>query len=309
MSDQPVISTQGLTRYFGNKAAVYELDLDVPQGGVFALLGRNGSGKTTTIRMLLGLSQPTRGTGTILGCDIRAITPGVRARIGYLTEGHDLYGWMKVRQCAEFQSAFYPKWNEKVFRGVVTHFGLDENSKVSDLSRGERAGLCLALTLAPDPELLILDDPALGLDPVARRSLVESIIYLTRRSDRTIFFSSHQLSDVERVADYIGIMDDSVLRASCPIETFRNNVRQMRLRFQGTPPHLPQITGLLQARRTAGELHVVCANYTDATESALRALHPIEMERVPLPLEDAFISYLSERGEKSFILSEMEEQP
>lgn len=309
MSDEPVIRTRGLTKYFGGKAGVYELDLDVPQGGVFALLGRNGSGKTTTIRMLLGMVLPTRGSGTILGCDIRALTPDVRERIGYLTEGHDLYGWMKVKQCGEFQRQFYRRWNEKIFRGIVIHFGLDENSKVSDLSRGERAGLALALTLAPDPELLILDDPALGLDPVARRSLVESIIYLTRRSDRTIVFSSHQLSDVERVADFIGIMDESVLRACCPIETFRNNVQQVRLRFQGTPPHLPPIMGLLQARRTAGELHVVCANYNATTEAALRALNPIDIEQISLPLEDAFISYLSERGEKSFILSEIEEQP
>ncbi|MGZ5566632.1 MAG: ABC transporter ATP-binding protein [Limisphaerales bacterium] len=309
MSDEPVIRTRGLTKYFGAKAAVYELDLDVPQGGVFALLGRNGSGKTTTIRMLLGMVHPTRGSATILGCDIRALTPEIRGRIGYLTEGHDLYNWMKVRQCSEFQAPFYPRWNDKIFRGIVTHFGLDENSRVADLSRGERAGLALALTLAPDPELLILDDPALGLDPVARRSLVESIIYLTRRSDRTIVFSSHQLSDVERVADFIGIMDESVLRACCPIDTFRNNVQQVRLRFQGTPPHLPPILGLLQARRTAGELHVVCANYNATTEAALRALNPIEMEQISVPLEDAFISYLSERGEKSFILSEMEEQP
>ena len=182
MSDEPVIRTKGLTRYFGSRRAVYELNLEVPQGCVFAFLGRNGSGKTTTIRMLLGLLQPTRGEGTILGHDIRAIPPAAKARIGYLTEEHQIYGWMDVRQSAAFQSQFYAKWKEKVFQGVIDHFGLKPNARVKDLSRGERAGLCLALTLAPDPDLLILDDPALGLDPVARRSLIESMIYLTRRS-------------------------------------------------------------------------------------------------------------------------------
>ena len=106
MNEQPVIRTQGLTRYFGSQPAVYELNLEVPRGGVFALLGRNGSGKTTTIRMLLGLLEPTRGNGTILGYDIRSLPPEARARIGYLTEEHQLYAWMRVRECGEFQSRF-----------------------------------------------------------------------------------------------------------------------------------------------------------------------------------------------------------
>jgi ABC-2 type transport system ATP-binding protein len=309
MNEQPVIRTRGLTRYFGAQPAVYELNLEVPRGGVFALLGRNGSGKTTAIRMLLGLLEPTRGDGTILGYDIRALPPEARARIGYLTEEHQLYGWMSVRESGEFQSRFYPAWNEKIFRAIIGHFGLRPAAQVKSLSRGERAGLCLALTLAPEPELLILDDPAVGLDPVARRSLIESMIYLTRRSDRTIFFSSHQLPDVERVADYIAVLDHAVLRAACPLETFRNSVRQVRLRFPGTPPPLPKIPGLLQAVRSEGELRVTCVHFNGATETALRGLAPAQMEPVPLSLEEAFISYLGDRGEKSFILSETEAQP
>jgi ABC-2 type transport system ATP-binding protein len=306
MSDQPVIRTKGLTRYFGKRRAVYELNLEVPQGCVFAFLGRNGSGKTTTIRMLLGLVQQTRGEGSILGHDIRAIPPAAKARIGYLTEEHQIYAWMSVRESAQFQSQFYPKWKEKVFQGVVDHFGLKPEARVKDLSRGERAGLCLALTLAPDPDLLILDDPALGLDPVARRSLIESMIYLTRRSDRTIFFSTHHLSDVERVADYMAVLDRSVLRASCSIETFRQKLQQVKLKFAGAPPVLPKIPGLLQAFRTEKELRLVFAGYTEATAEVLRSLRPLEMEPVVLTLEDGLIAYLGERGEKSFILSETE---
>jgi ABC-2 type transport system ATP-binding protein len=309
MNEQSVICTRGLTRYFGNKPAVYDLNLEVPRGCVFGFVGRNGSGKTTTIRMLLGLLQPTRGTGSVLGYDIRDLPPEARARIGYLTEEHQLYGWMSVRECGEFQSRYYPRWNEKIFRGVIGHFNLKPAARVQDLSRGERAGLCLGLTLAPEPELLVLDDPALGLDPVAHRSLMESMIYLTRRSDRTIFFSSHQLADVERVADYIAILDRSVLRVCCSLETFRNSVQQVRLRFLGAPPPVPKIPGLLQALIADGELRLTCVHYNGATEQALRALAPAQMEPVPLSLEDAFISYLGERGEKSFILSETEAQP
>src|SRR5207237_1027102 len=116
------------------------------------------------------------------------------------------------------------------------------------------AGLALGLTLAPDPELLILDDPALGLDPVARRALVESMIYLTRRSDRTIFFSTHQLSDLERLADHVAILDRSVLRACCPLEVFRENVKHVRLTFAAAPPRVPEMAGVLQVFRTGTDL-------------------------------------------------------
>jgi len=307
MSDQPVIHTRGLTRYFGAKRAVHDLNLDVPRGCVFAFLGRNGSGKSTTIRLLLGLLQPDRGEASVLGCDSSRLTPDVRARIGYLTEEHQVYGWMTVREAGRFQAAFYPRWKESIFRGVIGHFGLKQEDRVKHLSRGMRAGLCLALTMAPDPELLILDDPGLGLDPVARRSLVESMIYLTRRSDRTIFFSSHHLADVERVADYLAVLDDSVLRACCPLESFRESVQEVQLRFAGAPPPLPPLPGLLQAFRTEHALRLTFVHYNRETEQALRALAPTELEPVPMGLEDAFISYLGERGEKSFILSATEE--
>ncbi len=307
MNDHSVIQTRGLTRYFNRHAAVYELDLDVPRGGVFAFLGRNGSGKTTTIRMLMGLLLPTRGSAALLGCDCHRLTPEIRARVGYLAEEQWFYPWMTVRQCGQFQSQFYPKWNERLFRGVVGHFALKDGARVRDLSRGERAGLCLALTLAPDPELLILDDPALGLDPVARRSLLESMVYLTRRSDRTIFFSSHQLADVERVADNLAVLDRSVLRACCTLDTFRKNVRKYRLQFPGPPPALPEVPGMLQAVRLDKELRVVCVGPAGEPERVLHTLHASSMEEEPLTLEDAFISYLGERGEKSFILSEAEE--
>jgi ABC-2 type transport system ATP-binding protein len=306
MSEPPVISTRGLTRYFGKRCAVQDLTLDVPRGCVFAFLGRNGSGKSTTIRMLLGLLRPDRGTASVLGCDSRQLTPELRARIGYLTEEHQLYGWMTVRQAGEFQAAFYSRWDEKVFRGVIGHFGLKPEARVKELSRGMRAGLCLALTLAPDPELLILDDPALGLDPVARRSLVESMIYLTRRADRTIFFSSHDLADVERVADHLAVLDYSVLRACCPLETFRNSVQEVKLAFAGPPPPLPPIPGLLQAFRTEREVRITCVHYNAATEQSLQALTPLTLERVPVGLEASLIRYMGERGEKTLILSDTE---
>ena len=173
------------------------------------------------------------------------------------------------------------------------------------MSRGERAGLCLALTLAPEPELLVLDDPALGLDPVARRSLLESMIYVTRREDRTIFFSSHLLSDVERVADRIAVLDHGVLRANCTVETFRERVRQLLLTFDGPPPPVPKVPGLLHAFRRDDQITLTIVNYDADAERALATLGAKTIEQIPISLEDAFIGYLSDRGEKSFFLDKL----
>jgi len=307
-----VIVTRNLTKFFPGKADpnVNHLNLAVPRGAIYGFLGRNGAGKSTTIRMLLGLVEPTSGGAEILGHPCRALMPEVRARIGYLPEGHHVYGWMTVAECGKFQASFYPKWNDRIFRAILDHFRLTPKMNAGSLSRGQRAGLCLAMTLAPEPELLILDDPALGLDPVARRSLLESMLYVTRRSDRTILFSSHLLSDVERVADRILILDRGVLRANCTVETFRDRVRQFALRFpEGTrAPANVAHPALLQSFRTERELVLTLADAerSGAVEAWLRTLGAESVEETPLGMEEAFIAYVGDRGEKTFFLDGME---
>ena len=297
-----IIQTNNLTRYFGRKAAVRQLNLAVPRGGVFALLGRNGSGKTTTIRMLLGLQAPTRGSATILNTDCMQLTPAVRARIGYLGEGHFVYGWMRVREAARFQAACFPRWNQKVFDGVIDHFNLDGDAKVRHLSRGEKAGLCLALTLAPEPELLVLDDPALGLDPVARRALVEAMLAVTSRQDRTILLSSHYLDDVERVADHIAILDRGILRVQCPVDEFRQRVGRWIVKFPAPPRDVPKIRGLVHARVIENDIELTIANANEDTERALAECGAMAVERAPLSLDQAVIDYLSTRGRSGSLL-------
>jgi ABC-2 type transport system ATP-binding protein len=279
----------------------------VPRGSVFAFLGRNGSGKTTTIRMLLGLLDPTRGSSTIFGHDSQRLTPELRARIGYMSESHSLYPWLTVRQNGDYQSRFYPRWNERVFQAITGHFHLDPRAKAGQLSRGERAGLSLAITLAPEPELLVLDDPALGLDPVARRSLLESMIYVTRGAGRTIFFSSHLLEDVERVADYMAILDRSILRACCPVESFRAHVRQFLLRYArntAPPDKLPTLPGLLHARRSMGELRLTIAAANAQTHQILSTLGAASVEETPVGFDDALVGYRGDRGEQGFFLED-----
>jgi ABC-2 type transport system ATP-binding protein len=297
-----VIRSQNLTRYFGRKRAVDQVSLSVPRGSVFALLGRNGSGKTTLIRMLLGLLAPSRGTAEVLGCSSTALTAGVRGRIGYMTESHFVYGWMRVRECAAFQAACFPRWNTKVFDSVVDYFGLDAEAKAKNLSRGERAGLSLALMLAPEPELLIMDDPALGLDPVARRALVEAMLAVTADKERTILFSSHLLDDVERVADHVAILDRSVLRVHCSVDDFRERISRWILTFAGRPPALPKIRGLIHTSVVDQALHVTIANPDEKTEAELQSTGAATVSRISLSLDQAVIDYLSDRRRQTSLL-------
>jgi ABC-2 type transport system ATP-binding protein len=300
-----VIQTRGLTRYFGSKAAVLDVNLDVPRGSVFAFLGRNGSGKSTIIRMLLGLLEPTRGSATVLGHDSRDLPPEIRGRIGYMAEDHPVFGWMRVRDYESFERSFHARWNRDMFAQVIDHFGIEPRIQAGQLSHGQRAGLCLALTLAPEPELLILDDPDTGLDPVARRALLEGMLYFTRSRERTIFFSSHLLDDVERVADHLAVLDRSVLRAASSVELFRARVRQLVARFPIAPPQLPPIAGLLQAARVDSEVVLIVANAGEQTQQQLTAQGAVAVEERPLSLEDALIAYIGRRGEKSFLLERL----
>jgi ABC-2 type transport system ATP-binding protein len=299
-----VIQTHKLTRYFGQKSAVDQVSFSVPRGSVFAFIGRNGAGKTTTIRMILGLLEPTRGSSTILGHDSRTLPPEVRGRIGYMAEGHPVYGWMRVGQYAGFQRGFYNHWNQDTFAAVIDYFAIDPRTKAGYLSHGQRAGLHLAMTLAIEPEVLILDDPATGLDPAARRSLLEAMILFTRSRERTIFFSSHLLDDVERVADQVAVLDYSILRAWCSVETFRDRVRRLVARFPAEPPRdLPAIPGLLQVTRADNELTLIVANPNGQTERHLRSLGAEEVDDQPLSLEDALIAYVGRHGKKSLLLN------
>ncbi|MGN6368275.1 MAG: ABC transporter ATP-binding protein [Phycisphaerae bacterium] len=300
-----VITANGLTKYFGKHCAVDRVSFGVPRGSVTAFLGRNGSGKTTTLRMLLGLIEPTRGTSKVLGVDSRELTPEVRGRVGYLAENHPVIGWMTVKQAGKYQAAFYPKWNGKIFEATVAHFGLRGDAKAGSLSRGQRAGLALGLTLATEPEVLVLDDPALGLDPVARRALLEAILYITRTPERTVLLSSHLLDDIERVADYLLILDRSVLRAACRMEEFRERIAQYHLTFAGAPPALPEIRGLLDTLRVNNTLRITVANPGEGLEGELRRMRPVHLERQAVDFADAVTAYMSDHRSRSFFLEQL----
>jgi len=290
------IATYGLTKYYGDRAVVDSLDLRVPHGSVYGFLGRNGAGKSTAIKMLMGMVRPSHGRATLLGEEIDDIRPETRSRIAYLAEGHPLYRWMRIRDAVRFTRPFYPTWNDELLEQILKHFELPLGAKIRRLSNGQRAQVSLALAVAPDPELLVLDDPTLGLDTVVRRDFLESLIQIIHRQGRTILFSSHILGDVDRVADRIGILVDGALRVDCPTDHFKQTVRKVLLEFASTPPELAPCKGLVSGQQVANRLELIFAGFGDEQRQAVEALSPVSIDVVELNLEDAFIEYT--RGTK-----------
>lgn len=289
MSD--VIVTDRLTKYYGAQCAVNGLNLRIAQGTVYGLLGRNGAGKTTAIKMLLGIAQPSYGRSEVLGDDSQRLRPETRARVAYLAEGHPLYRRMTIGQAVRFTRPFYARWNQPLLEKILEHFELSERRRIGRLSRGQQAQVALALAVATDPEVLILDDPTLGLDTVVRRDFLESLIQIIQRRGRTILFSSHILGDVERVADRIGIMVDGVLRVDCPTDHFKESVRKVLLEFDEGLPDLSDCPGLVNRRQVGHKMELVVVGFGDRHQTLFESLRPRSIEVIEFNLEDAFIEY------------------
>jgi len=288
-----VIETNDLTYYYGKHLAVDHVNLKIKAGTIYGFLGRNGAGKSSTIKMLLGFMKPLAGSCSVLGCDSQQLTPEVRQRIGYVTEGHRLFKWMKIGQLEKFQKAFFPGlWNDQLFDEMLAYFELSKKQKIKQLSNGQRAQVSLALTIAPNPELLIMDDPTLGLDVAIRRQFLEGMIQLIQKQGRTILFSSHILSDVERVADHIGVMASGVLRADCTMSAFREGIKKYRFEIEGGIPKDIDLPGLLHTQHNDDCLELVLVNQGASVIETFMHDHGIKKyQEVALNLEDQFIEY------------------
>jgi len=288
-----VLKTEGLTKYYGGTLAVDHMDLEIARGCICGFVGRNGAGKTTAIKLMLGLLNPTSGSSKLLGCDSSALTPAIRQRIGYVTEGHRLFRWMNIGGLEKFQRAFFPKqWDDRFFSDMIEYFELSKKQKIKHLSNGQRAQVSLALALAPNPELLIMDDPTLGLDAAIRRQFLEGMIELIMRQGRTVLFSSHILGDVERVSDRIVVIDKGVLRANCSLEQFQKAIKKAILCFADTVPDQVNIDGVLHCRRSEKGLELTLVGIDDekiaewAKSAGAENYHIVQMN-----LEDQFIEF------------------
>ncbi|MHB9023798.1 MAG: ABC transporter ATP-binding protein [Armatimonadota bacterium] len=284
------IQITGLTKRFGKKRVVDDLTLQVPRGSVFAFLGRNGAGKTTTIRMLLDLLDRTAGQAQILGLDCVKGSREIRRRVGYVAQNEELYDWMTVDQLIWFCKGFYPTWDDALAAEMQGKLELPGKTKIRALSRGKQAQLALLLALAYRPELLILDEPTAGLDVVVRRDFLEGVIELVQEEGRTIFFSTHLVHEVERVADWVGILEEGKLIYCAPLDELKSRTRRLVCKFDTPPPTPPQLPGLLQAELVGKEWLLTVGNYDDATLAAAQALGPSLVTLEDLSLEDIFVA-------------------
>ncbi len=222
---ESVITVAELTRRFGDKAALDSVSLSVSRGAVYGLVGENGAGKTTLIRHILGLLQAQSGSVRVFGLDPVADPVGVLSRIGYLSEERDLPGWMRVDELIRYSRAFYPGWDDPYAAELRQAFALDTSATIKNLSKGEKARVGLLIALAYRPELLLLDEPSTGLDPLVRRDILDAIIRTIADEGRTVLFSSHLLDEVEKVADHVTMISQGRVVLSAPLADIRESHR------------------------------------------------------------------------------------
>jgi len=287
-----VIETRNLTKRFGRKSlAVDHLALQVPRGSVFAFLGRNGAGKTTTIRMLLHLLDKTAGTAQILGLDSVQDALEIKRRVGFVGDGQLMYDWMSVDEMIWFCKGFYQGWDDAFAGEMKTKLELSGKTKVRALSRGQQAKLALLLAMAYRPELLILDEPTTGLDVVVRRNFLEGVIELIQEEGRTVFFSSHIVHEVERVADWVGIIDNGRLIHCSTLEELKAKVKRLVLSFETMPADLAKkLPNTLLLSEAGRQATIIVNDFSEDTLAAARALKPSRLDVEDLSLEDIFVA-------------------
>jgi ABC-2 type transport system ATP-binding protein len=266
MSQEMAVELRSLKKSFGDKVVLNDVSLEVPRGKTFAFLGRNGAGKTTTIRILLGLLRADGGEARVLGLDPTRRAMEIRRRVGYLAEDQQMFGWMRVEQLMKFIGAFYPTSNDSLRKRLAKKFDIPLKAKVKTLSKGQNVRLGLLLAMVHQPEVVILDDPTLGLDPIMRKEFLRDVVSYLQSVNMTVFFSSHLLYEIEPVADIVGILEGGRMIVQSPTEQLRENVKQLIVpsaKYQ----NMSNIPGVLDAVVHGQQTAVVVENAGQAIET------------------------------------------
>jgi ABC-2 type transport system ATP-binding protein len=282
------IEIRKVSKTYPGKKALDSLSLSVPKGSIFALLGDNGAGKSTTIRILNGLTPPDRGYARVLGLDSWRHAWELRQRIGYVPERPKFYDWMTVGQIGWFTSGFQKRGYLDRYMKLIRQFLLDPHARLSVLSKGQYAKVGLALALAIDPEVLILDEPTSGLDLLVRREFLSSMVRLAGEG-RTILICSHQVAEVERIASHVAFLHAGRVLLTAPMDRLRDMVLRVRMRCEGPRPMTSLLGTVLQERRVGGKWHVVLREPDRQALDRLRSTIGIhEYDETPLGLEEIY---------------------
>jgi ABC-2 type transport system ATP-binding protein len=288
----PIIETHGLRKSYPGVDALAGLNLTVPRGAVCGLLGRNGAGKTTTIKVLLGMVRPTAGTASVFGlaADSEHASVEIRRRATFVSEDRDLYDTMSVGALVRFTRGFYPHWNRDLEKEYLARFELPETRGVKELSRGMRTKLALLLALANGAELLILDEPTAGLDPVSNEELLQLLVSHVARTGLTVLLSTHQLTEVEQIADHVAIIDRGRTILSGALDDIRARYRRVQVVFDGeAPAHAFAAPGVVATRRAGRVLTVLVGDGGERAVEEARTLGPKTVDVLPVTLKEIFL--------------------
>ena len=296
--DDNAIETRGLGRKFGKFEAVKNVSLRVPRGTVFGLLGVNGAGKSTIIKMIMGHLRPTTGEIRVLGRALGEDLLGIRSRVAYVSENRYLYEWMTVEESVRFTRAFHETWDDRKAADLLKRFSLPPEKKVRQLSRGNRARLCLLLALSFNPELIILDEPTSGLDPIVRRDFIENIVAEIAEEGKTVLFSSHIVEEVERVADYVGVINEGELLLVSTLDDIKSSYKRVRYATNGTRPEVAGVPGVLAIENGRHEQILMVSTWGDETLRTLSERGVKNPEVLPISLEDIFVNTVRAERER-----------
>ena len=292
MADALVVETVDLRKSYGPTEAVRGLNLQVPAGSIYGFLGKNGAGKTTTIKMLLGMTRPTSGAVRVFGLAADAADAGVdiRRRTGFVGEDKDLYDHMTVEEIVRFTAAFYPLWRADLEQQYLRSFELPPARKVKALSRGMRTKLALLLALCRGAELLILDEPTSGLDPAMTEEVLQALVKHVANAEMTVFFSSHQIAEVDQIADHVAIIDRGRAAVTGPLDDLRERYRRVQLVFDGAAPDATfTAPGVERVQRHGRILSILSSLGADRVLDEARALDPVSVDVVPVTLKEIFL--------------------
>jgi ABC-2 type transport system ATP-binding protein len=276
---------------YGRKSILRGVNLEVPAGSIFGFLGRNGAGKTTTIKHLLGLLKPSSGQCRVLGHDAAKESMAVRREVGYMAEDQQMYGWMRISEIIKWVASFYPGWNDDLINRLVEILELPRKSKVKTLSKGQNSRLAMLLALGHRPKLVILDDPTLGLDPIARKDFLRHVIELLQSNGVTVFFSSHLLYEIEPVADQVAILDKGRIIKTAQTGPLRETVK----RFIFSPKNgfsAQDISGVLDIEQLQDCIALTVEECDEAKRADLKAAATNGWQEVALNLDEIFEAYV-----------------
>jgi ABC-2 type transport system ATP-binding protein len=292
VADRFVIETSDLHKRYGTVAALRGLTIQVPRGSIYGFLGRNGAGKSTTIKVLLGMARPSSGTARVFGlpADDEHASVEIRRRTGFVSDEKDLYEHMTIAEMVRFTAAFYPKWRADVAQKYLRRFDLPADRPIKALSRGMRTKTALLLALSRGSDLLMLDEPTSGLDPAAAEEALQTLVTHVAEGDTTIFFSSHQLAEVDQIADHVAIIDRGRAVVAAPLDDLRERFRRIRLVFDGAAPDAAFRTpGVERVHRNGRVLTVLSSAGADILLDEARALSPVSVDVAPVTLKEIFL--------------------